>query len=337
MHNSPIIVEDLDFIWYKFIAMNIKLNRKKYLFFIVLLLVSIGIISGISCMFAQSMEDNDLYPILNDSNQLLYINENGEIIVKFKPSEFDYWGNFSEGKVFLVKKIKRLYGEGVFEYILAKLYIMDNKGKIIKKIPYDSIVGINEDLGEHDIPEFYNNKAIIKLKHNNILIVNNAGDVVLKSKKINFAENRPNINIDYINANKEMTNNWFSPNTKYKMDENGPFPFHIDKGINGCNCLLGCINYKNKNGKIVINLNTCDPGGSGDITRDPYFYNGVAMVFGDIPDPTRRFINNKGEYINNETYLTATPFWKELAGVVKLNEDFRYINVNGEEIKIIKE
>lgn len=313
--------------------MNLK-SIKKYVSFVILLFVSFGIITNTLSATAQSIENKDLYPIWNDSKQLSYINENGEIIVKFKPSEFDYWGNFSEGKVFLVKKIKRLYGEGVFEYLLAKLFIMDNKGKIIKKIPYDSIIGINEDLGEHDIPEFYNNKAIIKLKHNHILVVNNAGDVILKNKKDNFTDYRPNINIDYINANKKMISNWFPPNAKYKMDEDGPFPFHIDKGVNNCNCSLGCINYKNKNGKTIINLNTCDPGGSGDLTRDPYFYNGIAMVFGDIPDPTRRFINKNGEYINNETYLTATPFWKKLAGVVKLNNTYGYIDQNGKEINV---
>ncbi len=315
---------------------NLKLIKKS-IFFILFLFICISISTNILCAFSKSNDSQDLYPVLNKNNQLAFINETGKIIVNFKPKEFDYWGNFSEGKVFLAKKIKELKEEGIYKNILVSLYIMNFKGNIITKIPCNVVIGINQDLGEDDMPEFYEDKAIINLKDNTSIIVNDKGEVISKSKQGYIIEDRSNINIDYIN-NKERIRNmeYLSPSSKYKMDKDGPFPYLVNNGTGDCHCSLGCINYSDKKGKTVIELNTCNPGGSGDYTIDPYFYNGVAMVFGDIPDPTRRFINKNGEYINNETYLTATPFWKKLAGVIKLNEDFGYINTNGEEIKINK-
>lgn len=291
------------------------------------------------CAFSKSIDNQVLYPVLNKSNQLLFIDEIGKIIAKFKPKEFDYWGNFSEGKVFLAKEIKELNEEGIYKNILVNLYIMNYKGDIIAKMPYKAVIGINQDIGENDIPEFYNNKVIINIENNTSIVVDSNGNVISKRKRGYITENEPNINIDYINSNKKRIKNmgYLLPSSKYKMDEDGPFPYLVNNGTGNCHCSLGCINYVDKYGKTVIDLNTCHPGGSGDYTIDPYFYNGVAMVFGDIPDPTRRFINKNGEYINNETYLTATPFWKKLAGVVKLNNDFGYINISGEEIKVIKE
>ena len=300
---------------------NLKLIKKS-IFFILFLFICISISTNILCAFSKSNDSQDLYPVLNKNNQLAFINETGKIIVNFKPKEFDYWGNFSEGKVFLAKKIKELKEEGIYKNILVSLYIMNFKGNIITKIPCNAVIGINQDLGEDDMPEFYEDKAIINLKDNTSIIVNDKGEVISKSKQGYIIEDRSNINIDYIN-NKERIRNmeYLSPSSKYKMDKDGPFPYLVNNGTGDCHCSLGCINYSDKKGKTVIELNTCNPGGSGDYTIDPYFYNGVAMVFGDI---------------NNETYLTATPFWKKLAGVVKLNEDFGYINANGEEIKIIK-
>ena len=306
---------------------------KRSIFFISFLFICICISTNILCAFSKSVDNQNLYPVLNKDNQLSFIDEHGKIIAKFKSEEFDYFGNFSEGKVFLAKKIKELKEEGIYKKLLVNLYIMNSKGSIIAKIPFKAVIGINQDLGEDEIPEFYIGKAVINLKNKTSIIVDDKGKVLSKSKQNYITENRQNVNIDYINNNKERIRNmeYLSPSSKYKMDKDGPFPYLVNSGTGNCNCSLGCINYSDKSGKTVIELNTCNPGGSGDYTIDPYFYNGVAMVFGDIPDPTRRFINKNGEYINNETYLTATPFWKKLAGVVKLNEDFGYLNVNGEE------
>ena len=312
---------------------------KKYIYVIVLILFSVGVISCLANSNSHPANNLSLFPVWNKNNQLSFIDEKGNTIVKFKPNEFDYVGDFFEDKVFLAKKRKFLQNIGLFDYILAKLYIMNNKGEIIAKIPFDCVIGINLDLGEDEIPEFYNNEAVLNLPQNKTLTVKYFPDKIVYTENNKTRNNSLDINNAYILSNQEQIKNLqgLRPNSKYKMDEGGPFPYYTKQGDDGCNCSLGCINYLDKNGKTVIKLNTCNPSGSGDYTIDPYFYNGVAMVFGEIPNPTRRFINKKGEYINNETYLIAIPFWRNLASFVTSDNEFGYINTDGLRIKYNKE
>ena len=319
--------------------MNLRIIKKN-IFFIILILFSF--VSVISCLanFNSNFANNlSLFPVWNKNNRLSFIDESGNTIVKFKQNEFDYVGNFSEDKVFLVKKQKFLRNIGMFDYILATLYVMNNKGELILKIPYDCVIGINLDLGEDEIPEFYNNEAFINLSDNKILTVKYSSEKFVYIENSKMINTRPNINNNYILTNQEQIKNLqgLRPNSKYKMDNDGPFPCNTPYGVDGCSCSLGCINYADKNGKTVIKLNTCNPGSSGDYTIDPYFYNGVAMVFSDIPNSTRRFINKNGEYINNETYLIAVPFWRKLASCVTLDNEFGYINNQGKKINYNKE
>lgn len=271
-----------------------------------------------------SSSKNLLYPIHNQNNELLFINEKGEIIVKFNKKEFDYSGAFKEGKVFLVKEIKNIGQDGMYDKILSKLAIMDYSGKIIKVLPF---YGIIYAYGNDDpIPEYRNGKACIELENGKSIFIDSNGEYISDSK-IPFYEYFVDINL----------NEWYSkgkildvyPSKIYPIDKDGPFPDFIEKGINGCECDFGCINYRNKTGEIAINSNFCKPGGSGDFTRDPYFYNGIATVFENENIPKRKFIDKKGNYINDDIYEFSTPFWRKLAFVIN-DKYYGYINTDGE-------
>ena len=267
---------------------------------------------------------NILYSIPNQNNDLLFINETGEIIVKFNKNEFDYSGAFKEGKVFLVKEIKNIGQDGMYDKILSKLAIMDYSGKIIKVLPFYGIVYANGN--DDPIPEYRDGKACIELENGKSIFVDSNGEYISDSKT-SFYEYFVDINL----------NEWYSkgkkldvyPNYKYLIDKDGPFPDFIEKGINGCEYDFGCINYRNITGEIAINHNFYNPGGSGDFTRDPYFYNGIATVFENDNVEKRRFIDKKGNYINDDIYEFSTPFWEKLAFVMN-DKYYGYINTKGE-------
>ncbi len=265
-----------------------------------------------------------LYSIKNNNDELVFINENGNIAVKFDKAEYDYAGVFKEGKVFLVKELKKISQDGMYDKVLSKLAIMDYTGKIIKALPFYGIVYIygNDD----PIPEYRDNKACIELENGKSIFVDKNGEYISDSE-VPFYEYFEDINVnEWYVENKNLALN---PSKIYPIDTEGPFPDFIDTGKGECKCDFGCINYKNKAGEIVIKSNFCSPGGSGDFTRDPYFYNGIATVFENEDIPKRRFIDMNGNYINNEVYEYSTPFWNKLAYVIT-DKEYGYINTKGE-------
>lgn len=284
---------------------------KRYKFIIGIVVLVMIVITG-AYTFLASIPDskaessNELYQVYTKVN-LIYINDKGEEIIKLDNRKYDVAGTFSNDRVFVGKIIKEngYYGE----YIIAKMSILDTKGNIIKELPYSIKACPDLDI----VPRFRNSKAEITLENNSTLTLDINGEKI--ETPPNNSENKD------INAN---VNDGFPHSYDYPIDKNALRPFAY-----GGNTGDEYIAYKNSKGKVVIDLKTANPYGSGDNTRDVHFYNGIAMVFGSHTDPQRRFINTKGEYINNDTYDYATPFWRKLA-LVSTGNKYGYINTKGE-------
>lgn len=286
---------------------------KRYKLIIGIVILIMAIIAGAYTVLAsisdsKAKSSNELYQTYT-KDSFIYINENGEEVIKLDKSKYDVAGTFHDDRVFVGKIVKE-YGYVMdYEQYIAKMSILDTKGNIVKELPYNIKVCPALDI----VPQFNNYKADVTLEDNSILTLDINGEKVETTSR--------NTEKPDINAN---INDGFSHSYDYPIDKDALRPFAY-----GGNSGDEYIAYKNANGKVVIDLKTANPYGSGDNTRDVHFYNGVAMVFGSHTDPQRRFINAKGQYINDDTYDYATPFWRKLA-FVSVGNKYGYINTKGE-------
>lgn len=293
-------------------------NKNKIIIGLCGLLV-LGSLTGAYMAFAQNSEiktteigkpkhttSNDLFKI-NTNSGIVYINEIGEEKINLDRNKYTYAGEFNEGRAFVAKEIKELPPRGMFDEYVAKIFIIDTFGNVVKELPYNAIVS-----ADYDLPIFQDSKAIMELENETYISINSNGE---KIKEVSSEEAEgQDINASY---NPEFTHS-----VKYPIDKTAPRPFAYG-GDSGDKYIA----YKDSKGKTVIDIQALNPYGSDDLTMDIHFYNGVAMVFGDSNG--RRFINTKGEFINQDVYDYATPFWKKLA-YVETNNKYGYINTKGE-------
>ena len=282
-------------------------------------------------------EYDDLYRV-KYKDYWLYLNENGESVIKIPVSKFDDVGNFIEGRGFVTKKIKDVeYDEidGNFYYKLVYIAIIDSDNNIIKK--FDKAVLILDDDGETNasyIPEFYKgfaritfveNKHINKIKYSKI----KTKDVYV-DKMGNFV---PENQIPY--EIKEMLNNWHMARDRYEYN-NDLIPKEV--GCTNTND-FNCFAYVDSNSKVIIPpVWIADFIGCGDwYARSPYFYNDRAVAYlplgkSPLTNGYFLFINTNGKPINNVVYKYVEPFYKKLSIVIFPNDERAYINTSGKVI-----
>ena len=268
------------------------------------------------------VSSNDLYKIfLKNSDEIMFINEQGEEIFRVNRNKYDYFGDYSEGAVFLVKIIKELS----IDKELVKMTIFDNKGNVIKVLPYNLVLYLSMmgDPHPYTIPYFHNGIEQLELENGSKIYVDKTGNEIKPPKGWHF---------EYEKYMKKYKGDFPARvDARYSMDKNGPFPFYT------ADCSLGgCIGYKDTSGKTVIEAKFKEATGTCDETRDPHFYNGIAMVCLDGTCENRRFINKNGNYINNETYEWAEPFWRRLTFVATSTKQ-GYINTKGEWVYVEKD
>lgn len=282
---------------------------------------------------------DDLYEI-KYNNDWLYINETGDVVLRFPVSEYDDVGTFIEGRAFLSKGDKEIKydGDGAdFYYKLTYLSIIDSNGNIVKK--FDEPALVMESDGEtiaNFMPEFYRGYARIDFVSNDIDKIERYSQVKYKETyidKMGEIVNKRDIPADVA----EMFDSYMVARDRFEPDEN-----LILKEMECTETFAPdwnrCFAYVDKNSNIVLK-----PKYNSEFTycgdwysKNGHFYNNRALVFHrtDVDDNVLRgyyyFINEKGESINNDRYSDIIPFYRKLTMVSDYETgEWVYINTDG--------
>lgn len=270
-------------------------------------------------------KDEELYKIYNcNTDNIIFINEKGEEKLSFPANRYDYVGDdFFDGVLIVGKKLSNDFYEDeqnqLYSKTIFKISLMNQKGEIVKELPYNVVFNdsfMEEDV-YYDFPIFKNGYAKIICRENlssrkekTVYIDKNGNEVPESIGKVCEGV------IDIYQPDKT------APEPKYDFGAYGEPPTELSENP--------YVRYY-KDGKLVIDSKSeKDCLQNDDGSRDPAFHNGIAMYFThETAGCGRRFINKKGEFINDEFYDFAEPFYKNLAHVTKGNIS-GYINKKGE-------
>ena len=293
---------------------------------LILILIILLLIIGLYALIGNNDDNINLYKVYSNG-QYIFINENGDEILKIPENKYDYVGEFREGRLFVADNIIDNIGHDRCWCAIVKLYILDKNGKIIKEIKQSNkVIFSYEEDGETSLsylPEFYKGYAIIHFAEN-------------KNINSNISYDKLKINDVYINKNGYIVRKPIKPNIKkmlndkslsysrFEPDKDVVFKVYEKQNKYG---------YVDKNGNIVIKpifdyASLC----CGDFyTRNPQFYDGIAVV--NIYDNKfykdgTYYINKKGEILNKEPYVYAAPYYGDLA-YVETTTQKGYINRQG--------
>ncbi len=293
----------------------------------ILFLVVLFILSGI-CYFSNSNNrlnnsnafsnytkaknnDKNLYG-LRKGNRYIFINKFGKEIYSLPFDENTTYGKYNEGYV-VVAHNKSDNGKlcGMGTSMVASIQIFDGKGKElkVKNLP-DNITYLENP------PIFLNGVLELNLNENK----DGSDGITCDLKKM------------YINKKGKVIE---KPQNYESYDNYDPIkPLNTYQGITKFWDFNNKFGYQNKYGEIIIPAQFTE-NGSCDMSRNTDFYNGVALVCLNEYCNRRRFINTAGEYINNEEYVWAEPFYRDLAFVMT-DYAYGYINTSGEWVYIVQ-
>lgn len=292
---------------------------------IILLLILFLSIIGVCSLFNNNDDNLDLYKVYSNG-QYIFIDEQGNEILKLPEDKYDYVGEFREGRLFVAKKTIDNLGSGQYEYAIVKLYVLNKKGEIIREIKQKgkSILCIISD-GEtylNYLPEYYNGYAIIHFVE----------DKKFFNKHIDYEKLK--LCDIYINKKGIIVRTYIDSITKKILDDKklSYSRFKPDKDIIFKEFDNQNIGYINNKGNIIIKPIFVNDTHCGDFfTYNPQFYNGIAVVHvynNNLYNDGYYYINKKGEFLNKEPYELACPFYGNLAAVMTKTKR-GYINRQG--------
>ena len=259
---------------------------------------------------ARPINSNAVYPIYSQE-KLDFIDDNGQKIFSIKKElDFHYIiSRYNNGAALIVVDTDAIPSTGKFlNEKNLKAYIIDILGNTteleFKPRFYWSLVN-----GTACLPIFRDGKIVLQDENEDYYLIDITGKILKKQQE--------EIKLPVVNKYYEEMD--YIDGSNYKINENYPHP--IDDNGNA--------KYLSNEGVVTIDVASVFPGGSDDLTRDPYFYNGVAMVFFRKPGGLlRRFVDTQGRFINEDIYEYAEPFYNNLTWVCT-KKKCGYINTNG--------
>lgn len=326
--------------------MNIDLNKDKLLLVKFVQYISLGllIVTFIFVLLVKNVETNkneNLYKHYdNDNDNYIFIDKKGHTKFKLRTEKSMTIGEFREGRVFVGKKIKEIKNEeyeNYYWYYILEFSILDNKGKLIKKVDKKA-VSITEDseTSASYIPEFYKGYAVIHCVDENDI---NKKFIDYKNLHITdiYIDRDGNIEENVPNEIKEKLKDEIL--TYSRFEEDNDITFKRMK-CNAYDEIGDCLGYVNRKGEIEIEpiFDAVYLESGNWYGRNPRFYNGIASVYlrdeyidkenYSVLNGRYMFIDKQGKPINKETYYYAEPFYGDLA-YVSNGEKSGYINRQG--------
>lgn len=292
------------------------------IFFLVVLLVFMGICyfsnndnkhsnSAAVSSYTQAENNKNLYG-LRKGNRYIFINKFGKEIYSLPFDDNAIYGKYNEGYVVIAhnkNESSKLCGMGTS--MVASIQIFDSKGKELKVKNLSNNITYLENP-----PIFLNGVLELNLNENK----DGSDGITCDLKKM------------YINKQGKVIE---KPKNYESYDSYDPIkPEDTYQGITKFWDFDNKFGYQNKYGEIIIPAQFTE-NGSCDMSRNTDFYNGVAMVCLDDYCSRRKFMNTLGEYINNEEYTWAEPFYRELT-FVATDYGYGYINTSGEWVYIVQ-
>ena len=149
--------------------MNVKRFSNKYIMRNIkklVLLISVCIFSFlITACTTNPIQQNTNYP-----NNIKFVDKNKKIIFELDRKKYHICGNFSESRLFCIgikTGINVDKAEEVYSNVLVNLYLLDNKGNLIKTYENAIIPAHDIEFLQDYIPGFENGMAKIYLVSNN--------------------------------------------------------------------------------------------------------------------------------------------------------------------------
>lgn len=265
----------------------------------------------------KSKDSNDkiLPPIqhIKNGKYMVYINENGDEIIKLPWKKNHYYGMFSENRI-VVFHDKTNYDKGIIglncqgmdlEPWVGSIKIYNEKGQeIVTKMP-NNLTFCSDGVAT---PKYKNGVLAMDINEHDTSITDEYGQHPLKQIFIDK-------NGQKISKPKNYKEEYGLYGEEYtpKTTTNG-----IKMVYSGAK-----FGYKNSSGRLIIPYKFEQIANDDWWSNDSNFYNGIAYIYSE-----RRYINTKGNYINNEIYDYGEPFYFKIAFVAKENT-CGFINTSG--------
>lgn len=265
-----------------------------------------------------SSQKDDLYKIW-DKNNITFINKRGKKVFSFPINKYDMVGNFFDGVLFVGNIIEGA-NPNKESFDVLKLYMLDNKGKLIKDLPYSAKFNTLDHL-----PIMYNGIAKIYTGTglNEFVYINRQGrEIPVNEVSKNVDNVISSSKFDY--TIKKVNDGYGDPNVLQYITHT-PDNTKLNKRSVRCGNnldFLFCAEYVDSKGDVVIKKQFT--------SKLDNFYNGYILVtsYQDNGGPQNMYINSNGEILKNEKYDWAEPFTRDLA-FVQQGEKYGYIDTKG--------
>lgn len=272
----------------------------------------------------EEIVEDDLY-VANRPDYIAFINEKGEEVFTLPKDKYDYIGEPYENRVLAAKVIGEYSTDNGYCYKKVKYTLYNKNGSIIKELDKNNYVISINLIDNYTLPSFYYSIAALELADGSYEYIDKNGNKI--SDKNTIINNRVYSeckkqdkcffpNIEWIYFKKTMTSPYVYDTTCKSF---GDYCFGYTKSNYNKNDWQIDSNKKVNNPDFVIipQFNSLFAHSDWDFkNKDYHFYNGIATVVIDGKE-NKRYINQKGEFINNETYLYSEPFYRNLAFVIK--------------------